>query len=249
MKALTLAAAAAFLTIPTGGAAQSIGQRIADAGDGKVRMSFEARDGVCDDGRRMHIGIRDEDWEWRCDPGPVRVSLTVRDRRVARVSTYVGGAWRASARVVLDLGDVDASDAADYLLSIAADEDLVDGEEAVQAAALAAEAVIWPQLLGMARDRNLASDVRSQAIFWLGQEAAREATAGLVEILDDDDEEIRIRQQAVFAISQHDEEGVPILIRVARTNRHPQLRRIAFFWLADSEDSRAIALFEEILGY
>jgi len=37
------------------------------------------------------------------------------------------------------------------------------------------------------------------------------------------------------------------LIRIARTHRNPELRRKAIFWLGQSEDPRALALFEELL--
>jgi hypothetical protein len=40
---------------------------------------------------------------------------------------------------------------------------------------------------------------------------------------------------------------VPALIRVARTNKDPELRKTALFWLGQSEDPRALDLFEEIL--
>ena len=52
----------------------------------------------------------------------------------------------------------------------------------------------------------------------------------------------------MFALSQRPpEEGVPALIRIARTNQHPELRKTALFWLGQSEDPRAISLFEELL--
>ncbi|PYP42245.1 MAG: hypothetical protein DMD43_03595 [Gemmatimonadetes bacterium] len=58
-----------------------------------------------------------------------------------------------------------------------------------------------------------------------------------------------MREQAVFALSQLPrDEGVPILIHVARSNRDPALRRKALFWLGQSDDPRALALFEEILA-
>jgi HEAT repeat protein len=66
--------------------------------------------------------------------------------------------------------------------------------------------------------------------------------------MNDDDEDREVRESAVFALSQLPrEEGVPILIRAARTNRDPKVRRQALFWLGQSEDPRALALFEEIL--
>jgi HEAT repeat protein len=52
----------------------------------------------------------------------------------------------------------------------------------------------------------------------------------------------------VFALSQRpQEEGVPVLIRIARTNPHGEIRKSAIFWLGQSEDPRALALFEELL--
>jgi HEAT repeat protein len=64
----------------------------------------------------------------------------------------------------------------------------------------------------------------------------------------DDRGDLEVREHAVFALSQRPaEEGVPALIRIARTNPHPELRRKALFWLGQSEDPRALTLFEEIL--
>ncbi len=57
-----------------------------------------------------------------------------------------------------------------------------------------------------------------------------------------------MREQAVFALSQRPaDEGVPALIRIAKANPHPELRKKALFWLGQSEDPRALTLFEEIL--
>jgi HEAT repeat protein len=57
-----------------------------------------------------------------------------------------------------------------------------------------------------------------------------------------------VRKSAVFALSQQPNSiGVPSLIRIARSNRDPEIRRSAIFWLGQSDDPRALALFEEIL--
>jgi HEAT repeat protein len=57
-----------------------------------------------------------------------------------------------------------------------------------------------------------------------------------------------VRKQAIFALSQRStDEAVPALIRIARTNDDPELRKTALFWLGQSEDPRAVSLFEEIL--
>jgi hypothetical protein len=53
----------------------------------------------------------------------------------------------------------------------------------------------------------------------------------------------------VFALSQLPrDEGVPKLIDVARTNRNPQVRKQAMFWLGQSNDPRALSFFAEVLA-
>jgi len=232
--------------------AQSLAQRVRGAGDGTVRLSFAAREGVCSSGPgSITIMDDDDDDEWvsDCEPGPVRVSLHMRGGRVADAETYVGGRWRAGRDRVTDLGLVPAKEAADLLLALApqvGDDD--DGGELVTAATLADSVVVWPQLLRMARDTKVREETRRQAVFWLGQAAGDQAAKGLDSIAADSGGDIEIRKQAVFALSQRPaDEGVPILIRIARSNRHPELRRTALFWLGQSGDPRALTLFEEIL--
>ncbi len=238
----------AFLPAPL--AAQSLAQRVRGAGDGTVRLSFASREGVCSTGPGS-ITITDDDdddeWESGCERGPVRVSLRVRGGRVTESETYVGGRWRAGRGRVTDLGLVPAREAADLLLGLAPQVSDDDGGELVTAATLADSVVVWPQLLRLARDTGVREATRRQAVFWLSQAAGAEAVKGLDSIATDGGD-IEIRKQAVFALSQRPaDEGVPILIRIARSNRHPELRKSALFWLGQSEDPRALTLFEEIL--
>lgn len=91
-------------------------------------------------------------------------------------------------------------------------------------------------------------ELRNKAVFWLGQAAGREITRELGEMAEDDGVESDVREQAVFALSQRpDGEGIPALLRIARTSPHPEVRKKALFWLGQSGDPRALALFEEIL--
>ena len=53
---------------------------------------------------------------------------------------------------------------------------------------------------------------------------------------------------AIFALSQLDDDaGVPILIDIVREDPDPNLKKKAIFWLGQSGDPRAVALFEELL--
>ena len=241
--------AVVLLLAPAGVSAQTLAQRVERAGDGTVRLSFAAREGVC--GHSGGISISDDtdaEWESDCGRGPVRVSLRLRDGRVAEAETRVGGRWRAGRPGVTDLGPVPAREAAALLLTLARRAGEDGGGELITAATLADSAVVWPELLGLARGRELPLETRRQAVFWLSQAAGEAATRGLDSIVVDDRGDLEVREQAVFALSQRPaEEGVPALIRVARTNPHPELRRKALFWLGQSEDPRALALFEEIL--
>jgi len=238
--------------------------RVAAAPDGEVRLSYATRPGVCGNGRntisfdcedgwcgrhRMSFGRNDDDDAGcPCEPGPARVALRKRGGQVTRLRVYVGGAWRSTADGVTDLGTVSAPAAARYFLDLAARTPGDAGHDAVFPAVLADSVTVWPDLLRLARSAIVARETRRSAVFWLGQAAGEAATRGLTELLDDTTVALDVKESAVFALSQqpHDE-GVPALIRVARTHPSPGVRKKALFWLGQSEDPRALALFEELL--
>lgn len=238
--------------LPASVGAQSLVERVRQAPDGTVRLSFAAREGVCGSGPNsitITDGDGDSEWEQNCERGPVLVSLRMRGGRIAGAETHVGGRWRAGAGPVTELGVVPAREAADALFALAVQARDEDGGELITAATLADSAVVWPQLLRIARDTRLGEETRRQSVFWLGQAAGEAAARGLDSIVERGrSDDIEIRKHAVFALSQRPaEEGVPALIRVARTNRYAELRKAALFWLGQSEDPRAISLFEELL--
>lgn len=241
---------AATLAAPAPIVAQSLAQRLAQVTDGNVRMSFAARQGVCGGGRNSIQIIDHEDddeWESDCERGPVRVSLRLKGGRVTDSDVYVAGRWRQPGRQVTDFGLVPAPEAAQVLLGLARRAD-GDGGELITAATLADSVVIWPELIQLAKDQRVGMETRRQAVFWLGQAAGKAATRGLDSIARDDRGDLEVRKQAVFALSQRPtDEGVPALIQIARTNPHAELRKSALFWLGQSEDPRALELFEELL--
>src|SRR5262249_20311322 len=100
----------------------------------------------------------------------------------------------------------------------------------------------------IAKADNVTRKTRRSAVFWLGQAAGDAATRGLNDLVNDGDADHEVRESAVFALSQrpHDE-GVPALIRIAKENKDPDLRRKAIFWLGQPAAPRALSLFEELL--
>lgn len=234
-------------------AAQDLRTRIESAPDGIVRMSYAAKEGVCGNGRNnisthRHGEKWRDGWESDCDAGPVRVALEISAKRVYEIRTYVGGRWRPVDGRVTDLGTVGAREAAAYFMGLAERTDRVKGD-VILPAVIADSADVWRDLLRIARNDNAAREPRKNAVFWLSQEASDAATAGLAELAEDDNEDREVRKQAVFALSQLDhDQGVPALIKVAKTNKDPEVRKSAIFWLGQSEDPRALKLFEEILA-
>ncbi len=69
-------------------AAQSVAERVRAVNDGKVRMSFAAKPGVCGDGQNIRTMRHTDDWEGWCENGPG----VVRERTGSGSSP--GSCWR-----------------------------------------------------------------------------------------------------------------------------------------------------------
>ncbi len=263
-RPLLATAALLLLGCSVAPAQSTLADRIRSVRNGTVRLSYAVKEGICGDGESF---IRDrtrgennyisfdegnsryygKGWRERpCEPGPARVALLKSDGSVTQVRLYVGGGWGPNAGETVDLGEVAAPGAAKALLAVAARDGRAD--KLIFAAVIADSAVVWPDLLAIAKNDELLKGVRRSAVFWLSQVVSDEATKGLVELAEATGGDREVRDQAVFALSQlpHDQ-GVPILIRLAKTNQDPQVRRKAIFWLGQSDDPRALKLFEEIL--
>jgi len=183
-----------------------------------------------------------------CRIGSVEVEARMQDGKVRDVEVIRRLQDRTGEAE--DLGTVTAQEAVDFLLSAArtGGRSGRGAEEAVFPALLADVQGLWQELLEMAQDPALEKDVRTTSLFWVGQEAASVATDGLARVAMDEEEDQEVREAAVFALSQRPvDEGVPILMEVARTARQAETRESAMFWLAQSEDERVYAFFEEIL--
>lgn len=246
---------AALVVAPSSGVAQELAARVAEVEDGAVRFSFATRPDVliCDRGIRMGD---DDQLRWRgwsgeggdthCRPGPAEVEVRVREGRVRAVEVLRRGTDGSEG--ARRLGTVSPGEAVGFLASTAVQVRGSAAEDAVFPMVLADVERVWERLLEIARNREAPGGARKSALFWLGQEAAEAATAGLVAVAEADDEEQEVRDAAVFALSQRPgEESVPVLMELARTAKQAETRRKALFWLAQSDAPEVVAFFEEIL--
>ncbi|HET7189113.1 MAG TPA: HEAT repeat domain-containing protein [Gemmatimonadaceae bacterium] len=250
MRHSPLLLGALLLALHSAGA-QSLADRIAAAGDGRVSFSFAARPEVCGDGEgSISIGrshVRSNGERRPCVHGPVRVRFTMRDGQVDQLESSVGATTPLDGR---DLGTVSPGDAARWLLALAARGEGRAAARAITPAVLADGVVVWPTLLDIARDSSgQRRGVRTEAAFWLSRFAGA-AIGGHPATLADDDADDRddVKLHAVFVLSQlRNHEGIAPLLDVARTNANLAVRRRALFWLGQSGDPRALSLFESLL--
>ena len=261
-RAYLTVAVLAFAAAPVAGGAQQrpLAARVVAVRDGMAEFRFPSRSGVCGDGHsfirvgeHMTVGNFSEGMYGRaCVPGPVRIVVSLANGTVSRVKGYVGPEPAPSSGIV-DLGTTTAAEGSSYLLDIAA---IADGgkasREAIFPALLGEDVVAWPRLLQIAR-RDARDNERkhSEATFWLGRYAAAKLNGSDVPFDSDESDKSDaedVKEHAVFALSQlRGHEGVEPLIQVARTNKDPNVRSKALFWLGESRDPRAIDVFEEIL--
>ena len=247
-----------LVALPTLLQAQSLAARIAAAGNGAVTFHFTPRAGVCGDGEHFirtgrssyHGSFSRGRATEPCLFGPVQVRVTLEDGVAIRVQSWVGPLRQREAR---DLGAVSAPEAASYLMTVAARGSPAASSKAMLPAVLADSATVWPSLLAIARDTETRSrSTRNEALFWLSRFASGAAAGRRNDpFAEDDDAETDdedLKKHAVFVLSQLPHgEGIPQLLEIARTNRSVRVRSQALFWLGQSGDSRAIALFESML--
>lgn len=232
--------------------AQRLADRVAATRDGTVSFHFASRDGVCGDGEQVvrigssYFGSWTGARTAPCVSGPVQVTLTLRGGDVERVQTTVG---TPRARGGANLGAVPSAEAARYLTDLAARGRAGASTRAILPAVLADSAVVWPALLTIARDAETRSrNTRQEALFWLSRFASGATRGHKNDPMDDEDHGDDLKSHAVFVLSQLPHgSGIPELLEVARTNHDPQVRGRALFWLGQSGDPRALALFETLL--
>jgi hypothetical protein len=256
--ALFLSVGAATMILVAVAAGAGLDSRIRSVKNGTVEFRYETWPDVWgnSDGSLNRGGlenghyISNGNWGRKGDwyQGPMIVRLTMAGGEPVKLKARIDDGARVDGDID-DLGTVSPQEAADWLMRLAATGRKSVAEDALVPALFARDAVVVPGLFAVARDRNRPSDLRQSALFWLGQEAGDQAAAELGRVAADEDEDAEVRESAVFALSRRPaDESIPLLAKLARTSPHPDVRRSAYFWLAQSDDPRVLELFEEVLG-
>lgn len=190
--------------------AQSIEQRITAVRDGTVRLAYASRPDACgetSDGQRSvalssWFGSRgDADETEICASGPVRVTLRRADGRTVGLRVQVGGRWATDDGVV-DLGTIGAADAARYFLGQVTTLDGRQADRALDAAAFADSIDLTAELKRLAVDRDLRSDTRMRAVFWLASYDAPAARRAVRDLVADASLDENVRGAAIIALSR-----------------------------------------------
>ena len=258
-SALRTGAVIGALWLPSTAVAQNIASRVSSAPDGRVAFTFAARPGVCGNGRSyIQTGPNSFSGSWvgnssditRMDPcvaGPVRVVIDRADRVVLSIQTYVGPP--STTEGTTELGNVRAQEAADYLLSLARQNEGRAGREAIMPAMLADSANTTAPLLAIARDQARPRETRRSALSWLGRSTETQSTIptsvtdALLQIARDDSDNIEVRRHSLSVLARLEHgAGVPPLVELARANLSGDrtwLSRESLSALARSGDPRA----------
>jgi HEAT repeat protein len=253
----------AVLAAPLG--AQSLASRVSQSPDGVVRMQVDSRMGVCGDGRDV-VGYRSAIFasnfqsiggRWSnssCEPGPLRVALTVANGEVRQLRTHVGGRWPSTGARVTDLGAVPPQEASAYFFSLVPQLERETGKDRLLLpAVLAQDAPVIQPLLTLARDARRTESTRRMAIQWLGLLGDASVIPALVGFVrgdtgdDEDDKHKGVGGAALAALSTLEGDvGIPALMDLAR-NGSVGTRRNAVFWLGQNGDPRGRRLLHTVI--
>lgn len=199
----------------------TLADRLAGMPDGIVRLSFPARDGVCGNGARIADGNRSivsdganrfsitgsrtpvsfepglgrgaASW---CEKGNVGVALTIQEKKVADVRTYVGGFGKADAKRGTDVEVASADEAVEYLLGLTSSLDKAAVDRALLAVMLANGVGLAERFVELALDRSKPVVARERAIWFLAQLEGDDVAPALAGIMRDASAEQWLRDAA-----------------------------------------------------
>jgi hypothetical protein len=191
-------------------------------------------------------------------PGPIRlepaanlmVLVRVHANEIQRVRTLSGDCQvDAGGLPFYWLGDVNAAQSVEFLKTlITRSPNSVThdhSESALSAMALHRDPAASAAIVDLAK--NGSPRLRQRALSWVARRAESQAI-GIISQAIDNDPDVEVKRQAVSALGQLPKnEGIPLLITLARSHTNAAVRKQAMQRLGQSNDPRALSFFEEVL--
>ena len=185
----------------------------------------------------------------RLEPSPIiMVLLRVQNHEVQKIRTFsLDCQIDAGGLPLFWMSGAGGADSVAFLKTFVGDGTLRGlSEQALGAIGRHKDPAATALLLDLARNGANAR-LRERSLVWIAQRAESRALATISDAIERD-ADMSVKKQAVFALSRLPSgEGVPLLITLARSNPHPEVRKQAMLWLGRSNDPRALSFFEEVL--
>ncbi len=174
-----------------------------------------------------------------------RVYARMLNGRIMDVHTFSDSCPVTTATPMNDLGLVDNSSSVVWLASLM---DNINVDEVLLSLSLHAGEDAMQRLVASSREGRPRQE-REQAVFWMAQHRATEATALILDFARNDPSR-QFREHAVFALSQlPDGDNVSALESILADRSVPMdSRKQALFWLADTDSDDAFAIIDRLLS-
>lgn len=164
--------------------------------------------------------------------GEVQMYVTVASGRVERIRVLGLQCPVKSRETIVDLGVIDADESVAWLKPHVEEDARRKGSDALAAIAMHRGPAALRYLEELAASAT--TDLRKDAIFWMGQVRISE-TARTLERLMFDDDSAEIREHAAFSMSQSTHpRRAALLVRQGREDPDSDVRGQAWFWLAQT---------------
>lgn len=103
------------------------------------------------------------------------------------------------------------------------------------------------KLYEIARNGSEDTEVRKDALHWIGQSGDKLSLDFLIQMYDSEKDQ-EVKQQIIFALSRtNDKRAIQKMIDIARRDSSVELRKQAIFWLGRSSDPEAQKFLEDLL--
>jgi hypothetical protein len=246
LRLFILSASALLMMTARGAAARAAGLDAALSADGVYTWTVAATDeapawccyrwvndspiaGTCDlDRKRGGFGYCNESTL----DGEVQIYASIEAGKAQRIRALSPECPVRSRREVRDLGTIDGDESVAWLTTQVQHYAKQSGD--VLAAIAVHRVSSAMRYLSDLADAAPVTELRKDAIFWMGQVRIAES-AGELERLMFRDDSPEIRQHAAFSLAQsHAPTRGPALIRQGRDDRDTEVRAQAWFWLAQT---------------